>query len=140
MQAPGDRTLVFNNSLTLAVVFALSATAAPSAQSPAPRARGDSAALERTLLDAVQHNPDSFDARHRLAMFYLQAGKIRAALPHLQRAAAINPSDYEVGYDLARALLETDRLGDARLQVKPAQGQGCRRAAQPARRRRAAGR
>ena len=107
-----------NKRLPLAVVFALIATTVSFAQSSPPRAPGATAALERKLLDGVQQRPDSFEARHMLAAFYLQAGKVRAALPHLQRAAAINPAHYEVGYDLARALLETERLADARTQVK----------------------
>ncbi len=53
-----------------------------------------------------------------LAVFYLREGNVKQALPHLERAAAINPSSYEVGYDLARALLETGRLDAARTQVK----------------------
>ena len=36
----------------------------------------------------------------------------------LQRAQALDPSHYEVGYDLARALLETGRLDEARAQVR----------------------
>jgi tetratricopeptide (TPR) repeat protein len=74
--------------------------------------------IERRLLEAVRRNPRSFDAHHRLAAFYLQQGRLRTAIPHLQRAQAIDPSHYEVGYDLARALIETGRLDDARAQVR----------------------
>jgi tetratricopeptide (TPR) repeat protein len=99
----------------------MAATAGPRAQSRPPaltgQTRRDPAALERTLLDRVQQSPQSADARHMLAAFYLQEGKIRAALPHLRRAEALDPSRYEVGYDLARALLETGQLDDARSQV-----------------------
>ena len=52
----------------------------------------------------MQRAPDSFAARHRLAGFYLQQGKVPAAIPHLQRAQQIDPSQYAVGYDLAVAL------------------------------------
>ena len=93
----------------------LSAAASSAAQSSAPT---DSAVLERKLLDAVQQSPDSFEARHMLAAFYLREGNVKQALPQLERAAAINPSSYEVGYDLARALLETGRVDAARSQVK----------------------
>jgi tetratricopeptide (TPR) repeat protein len=88
------------------------------AQPPARQARPDPAAVERKLLEGVHQSPDAFKPRHMLAAFYLQHGNVRAALPHLQRAAAIDPSSYEVGYDLARALLETGRLGEARQQVQ----------------------
>jgi len=77
----------------------------------------DPAVLERRLVEAVQQTPDSFEARHRLALFYLHQGKVGAAVPHLQRAQALNPSNYEVGYDFARALLETNRLDQARAEV-----------------------
>ena len=66
----------------------------------------------------MQRAPDSFVARHRLAGFYLQQGKVPAAIPHLQRAQQIDPSQYAVGYDLAVALIEINRLDDARVQVR----------------------
>ena len=66
----------------------------------------------------MQRAPDSFAARHRLAGFYLQQGKVPAAIPHLQRAQQIDPSQYAVGYDLAVALIELNRLDDARAQVR----------------------
>jgi tetratricopeptide (TPR) repeat protein len=81
---------------------------------PTPRR----AEVERRLLEHVQRQPEDFEAHHRLAVFYLRAGNVRAALPYLQRAQALEPSRYEVGYDLARALLETNRLDEARALVK----------------------
>jgi tetratricopeptide (TPR) repeat protein len=104
--------------LTIVVLLlaVLSAAASSAAQSSASQT--DSAVLERKLLDGVKQNPDSFEARHRLAVFYLREGKVKQALPQLERAAALNPSSYEVGYDLARALLETGRVDAARSQVK----------------------
>jgi Flp pilus assembly protein TadD len=85
---------------------------------PARQPPLDPAAIERQLLEAVQRAPDSFEARHRLAGFYLQQGKVPAAIPHLQRAQQIDPSQYAVGYDLAVALIELNRLDDARVQVR----------------------
>jgi tetratricopeptide (TPR) repeat protein len=82
-----------------------------STPAPAP------AAVERQLLEAVQRAPDSFEARHRLAGFYLQQGKVTAAIPQLQRAQQIDPSHYAVGYDLAVALIDVGRLDEARKQV-----------------------
>src|SRR3989337_1195896 len=117
MFVPGRRF----TSLVGVALAALTASASAVAQSgpatPARQPKADPAALERKLLDGVQRNPDSFDARHILAAFYLQEGKIRAALPHLRRAEALDPSRGEVGYDLARALLETGQLDEARAQV-----------------------
>ena len=85
---------------------------------PARQPPPDPAAVERQLLEAVQRAPDNFEARHRLAGFYLQQGKVPAAIPHLQRAQQIDPSQYAVGYDLAVALIELNRLDDARVQVR----------------------
>jgi tetratricopeptide (TPR) repeat protein len=92
-----------------------STATAGSEAKPTPAQR---AAIERRLVEAVRRNPDNFQARHILAVFYLRQGKVTQALPQLERAAAINPSSYEVGYDLARALLEADRVDDARAQTK----------------------
>ena len=85
---------------------------------PARQPPPDPAVVERQLLEAVQRAPDSFAAHHRLAGFYLQQGKVPAAIPHLQRAQQIDPSQYAVGYDLAVALIELNRLDDARVQVR----------------------
>jgi Flp pilus assembly protein TadD len=78
----------------------------------------DGAAIERRLTDAVRANPDSFEAHHTLAEFYLHQGKLAAAIPHLQRAHTIDPTHYANGYDLAVAYLEIGRLSDARQQVQ----------------------
>jgi tetratricopeptide (TPR) repeat protein len=97
------------------------AAAQSSARTPRPpqsASAPDPAAVEHQLLEAVQRAPDSFAARHRLAGFYLQQGKVPAAIPHLQRAQQIDPSQYAVGYDLAVALIELNRLDDARVQVR----------------------
>jgi len=92
-------------------------SAARTPRTPQSAAAPDTAAVERQLLEAVQRTPDSFAARQRLAGFYLQQGKVPAAIPHLQRAQQIDPSQYAVGYDLAVALIEINRLDDARAQV-----------------------
>src|SRR5262249_30989218 len=97
--------------LALALVFARAGTA------PAQPASARTLALERRLVQAARDHPDSFEARYQLASFYLQQKKLRAALPHLERACAIDPTHYEAGHDLALALLETGRIDDARAQA-----------------------
>ena len=87
---------------------------ADASRKPAP---AELAAVENRLSDAVARNPDSFDAHHQLASFYLQQKKLEAALPSLERAYAIDPTHYENGYDLALALLETGKLDAARAQI-----------------------
>jgi Flp pilus assembly protein TadD len=73
--------------------------------------------IERRLTDAVKRNPDSFDAQYQLASFYVQQGRLDAALPHLRRACAINPTHSDAGHDLALALLETGNLDEAKGQI-----------------------
>jgi tetratricopeptide (TPR) repeat protein len=119
----GKRENVERRVILVLAVFLLCLLPSPfslAAQPPPPRApsASDRAALERQLVEAVQRQPDSFEARHKLAVFYLRSGKVSAALPHLQRAQALNPTNYEVGYDFARALLETNHLDQARTEVK----------------------
>lgn len=88
--------------------------AAPRAAQHAPPRATPAAAVEQRLLDTARRNPESFDAQYQLASFYLQRHKLQAALPYLQRARAIEPDDYASGHDLALALLELERLDEAR--------------------------
>ena len=62
----------------------------------------------------MRRDPDSFEAQYQLASFYLQQGKLQDALPHLQRARAIDPTNDACGHDLALALLELGKLDEAR--------------------------
>jgi len=78
----------------------------------------ESAAVERRLSEAVRRDPGSFEAHQALAGFYLQQGKLDAAIPHLERAQTIDPAHYANSYDLALALLQTGKLNPAREQVR----------------------
>jgi tetratricopeptide (TPR) repeat protein len=75
-------------------------------------------AVERHLQQAVRLAPDSFQAHHNLAEFYIHQGKLAAAIPHLEKAQAIDPSHDVNGYDLALAYLQTGRLPQAREQIR----------------------
>ncbi len=97
--------------LLLLVLVAVAQTEAAAQPSTSP------AAVERRLSDAVRRDPDSFEAHYQLASFYLQQGKVQAALPHLKRAREINPADYPSGHDLALALLQAGKLEEARAQI-----------------------
>jgi tetratricopeptide (TPR) repeat protein len=96
--------------------YAVAQPPVPHTQKP-KAAPSDSTLLERRLLAAVRRNPDSFEAHYQLASFYLQQGKLGAAVPHLERARAIDPTHYASGYDLALALLETGKLDEARAHI-----------------------
>jgi tetratricopeptide (TPR) repeat protein len=68
------------------------------------------AELRRQALD----HPDSFAANRRLSEYYIRHNQVAAALPWLERAARIDPADYNNGYDLALARLEAKDLAGAR--------------------------
>jgi len=68
-------------------------------------------------LEAVRRHPDSFEAHYQLASFLVQQRKLQAALPHLERARAIDPTHYACGHDLALAFLELGKLVEARAQI-----------------------
>jgi tetratricopeptide (TPR) repeat protein len=98
-----------------AFVLGLACAGLVLAQGPA---RPDAAAVERQLVDAARATPDSFDARHALGEFYLQAGRVADAIPHLERARDLDPKHETNGYDLAVAYLETGRVDAAREQAR----------------------
>jgi tetratricopeptide (TPR) repeat protein len=104
--------------LALIVVLATFPFAATAAAQQAATAASRAVDTERRLAEAVRLHPDSFDAHHALAEFYLQQGKLAAAIPHLERARAIDPTHYANGYDLAIAYIETGKLTAARDQVQ----------------------
>ena len=60
-------------------------------------------ARERSLREIVVREPASFQANHELGKMLLNLGKPLDAVTYLQRALELNPTDYETGYDLARA-------------------------------------
>ena len=99
----------------LANLTAQTATSKPQSVKTTP---ADLAAVEKRLIEATRREPPRVEAYHALAAFYLQQGKLAAAVPHLRQAQKIDPNHYASGYDLAVALLEASKLGEAREQVK----------------------
>jgi|SRR5579862_36710 len=77
-------------------------------------APGNSSSAERALREGVIHNPQSFEANHRLGSFLIDNGKARDAIPYLQSAAKMNPTDYENSYDLTLAEAEAGNFDRAR--------------------------
>jgi tetratricopeptide (TPR) repeat protein len=78
-------------------------------------ARADTAAAQSTPPPDLEN----FKAQHALAVTYLQKGDVEAAIPHLRRAHAIDPSHYDNSYNFAVALLQTGHAADARAIVTP---------------------
>jgi tetratricopeptide (TPR) repeat protein len=68
-------------------------------QSVAP---SSSPIAEESLRQAARA-PGDFDANHRLGRLLLDDGKAREALPYLEKAARLNPGDYQNAYELALA-------------------------------------
>ena len=62
-----------------------------------------SASSEVALREKADHDPSDFSANHRLGQLLLQRGRAREAILYLDRAARLNPSDYENAYDVALA-------------------------------------
>ena len=68
---------------------------------------------EAALLRQAASQPESFAANRRVAEYYLGHHQIESALPWLEKAAQIDPADYDNGYDLALARLETKDVDGA---------------------------
>jgi tetratricopeptide (TPR) repeat protein len=75
------------------------------------------AAVEARLKIAVARAPQSFETNHQLGEFYLHTGKPAAGIPYFESAEHLDDSNYDNGYDLARACLEARDLAKAREQL-----------------------
>lgn len=62
-----------------------------------------SAALEESLRERVEREPESFEANRQLGKCLLAEAKADEAIPYLDRARRISPTDYDSAYDLAFA-------------------------------------
>ncbi len=61
---------------------------------------------------------EEFRANHATGESYLRQGKLREAIPYLERAALADPDHYANSWDLAVAYLETGNLAAARGQIQ----------------------
>jgi tetratricopeptide (TPR) repeat protein len=69
---------------------------------------------ENILREQVRLHPENFQARHSLGEFYIQHRNLAAALPQLEKARQIDPSNYANAYDLALAYLQTGMTARSR--------------------------
>ncbi len=76
------------------------------------------AEMELNLKKAVESEPQSFETNHSIGEFYIHVSKLTEAIPYLEKAYALNPSDYVNAYDLALADFETQNYAAARRQIR----------------------
>ncbi len=79
------------------------------------------AAAEKSLREAAEHEPESFDANYRFGKQLVDEGKAREALPYLDRASQLRPGDYAASYALACAHADAGDYQDARKRVRALQ-------------------
>jgi len=58
---------------------------------------------EKLLRESVERDPGNFESNHLLGKLLDENGQARDAIPYLERAGDLKPSDYESSYDLALA-------------------------------------
>jgi tetratricopeptide (TPR) repeat protein len=70
------------------------------------------------LVALVLQLPEGFAANHKMGEDYLKQNNLAAAVPYLERAYALNPTDYVNTYDLALTYLQVKSLEKSRRLVK----------------------
>jgi tetratricopeptide (TPR) repeat protein len=78
-------------------------------------------AAEKSLRQAAEHEPESFDANYHFGKQLVDEGKAREAFPYLDRASQLRPGDYAASYTLARAHADAGDYQDARKRVRALQ-------------------
>jgi tetratricopeptide (TPR) repeat protein len=61
----------------------------------------------RSLRQEIHRQPDSFEANSRLGKLLVDQQKPAEAIPYLEQACKLNPSNYENNYELALAYFDT---------------------------------
>lgn len=73
---------------------------------------------EKTLREKAEHEPSDFTANSRFGQFLLNNGKVREAIPYLERASQLNPDDNENSYHLATAYARNGQYERARTSIR----------------------
>jgi tetratricopeptide (TPR) repeat protein len=100
---------------------ATSRSAIPSSKPVAAESRLQAA--EQALLEAAKKNPTDFNAQQRLGEFYLQQNRFPEGILSLEKAQRLNPQDYNSGYDLSLAYLNSGDTVKASAQLQRMIGQ-----------------
>jgi tetratricopeptide (TPR) repeat protein len=98
----GSDTVVRTRNALVKESAALGKASAAGSQSASPPL-SSVPATEKTLREAAEREPGSFDANHRLGTLLVSEGKASEALAYLERASQLNSGDYDNTYNLALA-------------------------------------
>jgi tetratricopeptide (TPR) repeat protein len=109
----GSDTIVRNREALVQATVSLS-EAPPGSSAPA----SENATREKSLRDAVKHQPEGFDANQQLGRLLVAEGKAREGLLYLERASRLNPGDDENAYELALARANSGDYERARTDVR----------------------
>jgi tetratricopeptide (TPR) repeat protein len=69
--------------------------------------------VEGALLDAAKQSPGDFAAQQSMGEFYLHQNRWLDGILYLQKARQLNPQDYNTGYDLSLAYLNSGDIANA---------------------------
>ena len=86
--------------------------------SKAPEHRVATSGKEKLLRESVERDPGNFESNHLLGKLLDDNGKVRDAIPYLERARELKASDYENSYDLALAYAHAGNSEQARDRAK----------------------
>ena len=79
---------------------------------------GTNQQIERALIEAAKQHPGDFAAQQNLGEFYLHQDRLPEGILYLQKAEQINPEDYNTGYDLSLAYLNSGDTANASTQLR----------------------
>ncbi len=108
----GTVSLVIRFATMTALAFQ-SGSGAPAPLAGSPRLQQ----AELVLLETAKQNPNDFAAQQRLGEFYLQQNRLPEGIPYLEKAQQLNPQDYNTGYDLSLAYLNSGDTAKASAQL-----------------------
>lgn len=84
---------------------------------PAPACSSFDTTRELFLRKTLEHDPQSFDANYELAGLLIDKGKAAEALPYLETASRLEPDDYAIVFEVARAHVGTGDYQQAKSEL-----------------------
>jgi tetratricopeptide (TPR) repeat protein len=115
----GSDTILRNTEALAKETASLSVTAPNKESNSSPTASASSSSsttAEESLRQAAEREPGNFATNRQLGKLLVDNGKPREALPYLERASQLNPSDYENTYELVLAYADGGQYERARTQ------------------------